>query len=165
MSVHQAKTRISLGIRPVWSGSSLSAWRKLGSLATHWVYSEDWSDWADAQADLSLRWAHNHFVGFVMSRLKHGLLLHFAGPLGSFRHRFSMPVSGGPENVKSMFDLYIRLRPAGILPWNNLESISNQQFWESNLETISDQLFFDIRTAFQTRTSREFTFKQHLIII
>ena len=28
-----------------------------------------WSDWADAQADLSLRWAHSHFVGFVMSRL------------------------------------------------------------------------------------------------
>ena len=24
-----------------------------------------WSDWADAQADLSLRWAHSHFVGFV----------------------------------------------------------------------------------------------------
>ena len=31
--------------------------------------SEDWSDWADAQADLSLCWAHSHFVGFVMSRL------------------------------------------------------------------------------------------------
>ena len=33
--------QISLGICPVWSESSLSAWRKLGSLATHWVYSED----------------------------------------------------------------------------------------------------------------------------
>ena len=28
--------------------SSLSTWRKLGSLATHWVHSEDWSDWVDA---------------------------------------------------------------------------------------------------------------------
>ena len=28
-----------------------------------------WSDWADAQADMSLRWAHSHFVGFVMPRL------------------------------------------------------------------------------------------------
>ena len=27
--------------------------------------SED-SEWADAQADLSLRWAHSQFVGFVM---------------------------------------------------------------------------------------------------
>ena len=29
-----------------------------------------WSDWVDAQADLSLLWAHTHFVGFVMSWLK-----------------------------------------------------------------------------------------------
>ena len=28
-----------------------------------------WSDWVDAQADLSLRWAHSHFFVFVMSRL------------------------------------------------------------------------------------------------
>ena len=27
--------------------------------------SEDWSDWADVQADLSLRWAQSLFVGFV----------------------------------------------------------------------------------------------------
>ena len=31
-----------------------------------------WSDWADAQADLSLRWAQGHFVGFVMPRLISG---------------------------------------------------------------------------------------------
>ena len=30
------------------------------------------SDWSDTQADLSLRWAHSHFVGFVMRRLKYG---------------------------------------------------------------------------------------------
>ena len=53
MSVHTGKTQISLGICPVWSESSLSAWRKL----------------ADAQADLNLRWAHSYFVGFVMRRL------------------------------------------------------------------------------------------------
>ena len=53
----------SLGIRPVWSESSLSTYgqRRL------------WSDWADAQADLSLRWAHSHIVGFVMSRLKYSM--------------------------------------------------------------------------------------------
>ena len=59
-----AKTQISLGIHSVWSESSLSTWRKLGSLATHWAHSEDWSDWADAQADLSLRWAHMPFCWF-----------------------------------------------------------------------------------------------------
>ena len=35
------KTQISLGIRLVWSESSLFAWRKLGSLATHWAHRED----------------------------------------------------------------------------------------------------------------------------
>ena len=30
-----------------------------------------WSDWADAQVDLSLRWAHSHFVGFVTRWLRH----------------------------------------------------------------------------------------------
>ena len=39
--------------------------RSMGSYAD----SEDWSDWADAQAYLSLCWAHGHFVGFVMSWL------------------------------------------------------------------------------------------------
>ena len=34
VSVRQAKAQISLGIHTVWSESSLSAWRKLGSLAT-----------------------------------------------------------------------------------------------------------------------------------
>ena len=41
MSVRPAKTQISLGKRPIWSESSLSAWRKLGSLAIRWAHSED----------------------------------------------------------------------------------------------------------------------------
>ena len=56
--VRPAMTRISLGICPVWSESSLSAWRNIGPLATHWAHSKDWSDWVDAKADPSLRWAH-----------------------------------------------------------------------------------------------------------
>ena len=39
--VRPAKTQISLGISPVWSESSLSAWRNLAFLATHWAHSED----------------------------------------------------------------------------------------------------------------------------
>ena len=65
MAVRPAKTQISLGIRPVWSESLLSTWRKLGSLATHWAHSEHWSDWADAQADLSLG---AHAILLVLSR-------------------------------------------------------------------------------------------------
>ena len=41
VSVRPAKTQISLCIRPIWSKSSLSTWRKLGSIATHWAHSED----------------------------------------------------------------------------------------------------------------------------
>ena len=36
-----AKTQIIMGIHSVWSESSLSAWRKLGSLATQWARSVD----------------------------------------------------------------------------------------------------------------------------
>ena len=39
--VRPAKTQISLGIRPVWSESSLCARRKLGSSSTHWAHIED----------------------------------------------------------------------------------------------------------------------------
>ena len=35
------KTQISIGFHPVWSEPSLVAWRRLGSLATHWAHSED----------------------------------------------------------------------------------------------------------------------------
>ena len=78
MSMRPAKTQISLSINPGWSESSLSTWRKLGSLATHlsaqWRL---WSAWADAKADLSLHCACPHFVGFVMSWLKLRFIAYF----------------------------------------------------------------------------------------
>ena len=39
--VYPGKTQTSLGIQPVWSESSLSAWRKLGPLAPNWADRED----------------------------------------------------------------------------------------------------------------------------
>ena len=63
MAVRPAKTQISLGICPVWSESSLSTWRKIGSLATQWAHSEDSKQTGRM---LGLRWVHTHFVGFVM---------------------------------------------------------------------------------------------------
>ena len=64
------KTQISLGIRPVWSEFSLSAWRKLGSLPIHWAHIEDY----DQTGQMSrLIWVFagrkDHFVGLVMRRL------------------------------------------------------------------------------------------------
>ena len=65
--VRPAKTQVSLGIRPVSSESSLFAWRKLGSLATH---SED-SDQTGRMPRLIWVFAGRicHFVCFVMRRL------------------------------------------------------------------------------------------------
>ena len=65
--VHLAKTLISLCICAVWSESSLCAqWVATDPRFLHGD-SEDsdlWSDWADAQADLSLRWVHRSFCLF-----------------------------------------------------------------------------------------------------
>ena len=73
-------------LRSAWESaqsdqSSLSAWRNIGSSATHWVDSEDsWLDLAHAQADLSLRWAHSHcwfcHVTAHLSPIYHNALLH-----------------------------------------------------------------------------------------
>ena len=65
--LHPAKTQISLGICPVWPESSLSAWRTIGSSATHWAQCED-SDQTGRMPRLI--WVFTvrtcHFVGYVM---------------------------------------------------------------------------------------------------
>ena len=55
---------------PVWSVFTVrmkKAWVLSYPWSAQWRL---WSDWMDAQADLSLLWVHSHFVGFVMLRLK-----------------------------------------------------------------------------------------------
>ena len=81
--VRPAKTQISLGIRPGWSESSLSAWRKLGYLDTGWVHSED-SDQTGRM--LSLCWARSHFVSWGGSNVSciYTLLWRFAIYLDTF---------------------------------------------------------------------------------
>ena len=64
--VRPAKTQISLGIHPVWSESSMSACRKLGSPATHWAHSED-SDQTGRMPRLI--WVFAGRTGFVMRGL------------------------------------------------------------------------------------------------
>ena len=65
MSVRPAKTQISLGIRPVWSESSLSAGRKFGSFATHWAHSED-SDQTGRTPRLILVFAGRTLIWLVL---------------------------------------------------------------------------------------------------
>ena len=47
--------------RLAWAGRMKKLWVLTN---THWAHSEDWSDWVDVQADLSLRWAHKSFCWF-----------------------------------------------------------------------------------------------------
>ena len=60
----------SLGIRPVWSESLLSTWKKLVFLATHWVHRED-SDQTGRMPRLiwMFAWHTCHFVGLPRSHL------------------------------------------------------------------------------------------------
>ena len=53
MSIRPSKTRISLGDQSL--------------LCAQWVSKDPGFLRADAQADLSLRWVHSHFVGFVIT--------------------------------------------------------------------------------------------------
>ena len=62
MAVRPAKTQFSLAIRPVWSVFAVRM-KKVWALSYPLSAQRSlWSDWADAKAVLSLRWAHSHFV-------------------------------------------------------------------------------------------------------
>ena len=67
MAVRPAKTQISLGMIRVFTVRMKKA-RFLSYMYQFSAQRRLWSDWADAQADLSLRWTHSHFIGFVTSR-------------------------------------------------------------------------------------------------
>ena len=77
--VHLTKSQISLGVRPLWSdcsheeslGPKLPIEHTPKTLVKAHSENPDqsaqrrlWSDWANAQADLSLRWAHMPFCWF-----------------------------------------------------------------------------------------------------
>ena len=86
VSVRQAKAQISLVICPVWSESSQSNFSvshlcRDMTKQTKWVCAKRKlrSALSSAHADLSLRWAHTHFDGFVMSWL---IVLHFLFVVG-----------------------------------------------------------------------------------
>ena len=64
--VRPAKTRISLVIRLVWSESSLSAWRKLGSLTTLWAQAKTNQTGQMPRLIWGFTGSTCHFVGFVV---------------------------------------------------------------------------------------------------
>ena len=82
-----------------------------------------WSEWANAQADLNLRWAHSHFVGFViyqsLSRLPVWdsqncsiifLLLSWQSHYRVTDEAFLAETSKGPSTFLRMFSLLLKER-------------------------------------------------------
>ena len=62
--MHPVKTQISLGMRPVWSVFTVGSIGSQGPNVSSCGQQRLWSDWMDAQADPSLRWAHMPFCWF-----------------------------------------------------------------------------------------------------
>ena len=67
--VRPAKTQISLGIYPVWSVFTVCSMDSQEPKASSCGQRRRWSDWADAQADPSLRWAHMSVCWFCHVRI------------------------------------------------------------------------------------------------
>ena len=76
MAVPPAKTQISLGIRPVWSESLLSAWKKLGSLATQ---CPGWSE--SSLGALSFYW-FCHVMAHILTSPRQFLCPVYCGCIG-----------------------------------------------------------------------------------
>ena len=122
--VRPAKTQISLGIRPVWSESSLSA--QLVSKDPSFLHadSED-SDQLTDWADLSLRWAHMPFCWFchVAVHLFYCISSALTGPLRlNFNARLTPHVQQPGRNAANI-NPHLPSRP--VHPYQLDESISN----------------------------------------
>ena len=61
---HWVKTQISLGFCPVWSVFAVCSMGSQGPKLSSCRQRRLWSDWTDAQTDLSLRWAYMSFCWF-----------------------------------------------------------------------------------------------------
>ena len=91
MSVRPAKTQISLGIRPVWSESSLGAQWVVKDPSFFHADSEDSVQTGRMPRLICLRWAHSHIVVFVMSRLiNHYEEIHTVARSGSNKNSNNM---------------------------------------------------------------------------
>ena len=98
MTVRPAKTQISLGIPQVWSVFTVHLMGSWGPNVSSCGQQRLRSDWADAQADMSLRWAqrpfcwfchevahftgYNNFCTFSSAKLLYGILMLFSFSFG-----------------------------------------------------------------------------------
>ena len=144
-------THISLGIRPVWSEFSLSAWRKLGSWATHWAHSED-SDQTGQMPRLVWVFAGHtcHFVGIVMRLHKCSSQINVQCLKSSrnwFLSRQYRSTPGQAKNVRLLYKLeqsktYKRTMPESDCPytlWSVLAVPMKSWEWNMNMNCMDVQ--------------------------
>ena len=81
-----------------------------------------WSDWADAQVDPSLHWAHTQFVGFVMRQL-------ILSPVTVYKCSIYMyvPVWGSRMHLECMMAKKWKLRWYCHISWSSCVSILSCQ--------------------------------------
>ena len=107
-----------------------------------------WSDWVDAEADLSLRWAHPYFVGFVMPRLNYQILFWLI-------HRITVNVGKLHHAQDILNDLYLLafvcLR--FYVPVNNTTVMSRLCFWTVGLLSNFRQEEWQTQALLCTRQS------------
>ena len=130
--VRPAKTLISLGIHPVWSESSLSTWRKLGPLATHWVHSED-SDQTGQMPRLIWVFAGHTVILLVLSRGGSNVKS-LASP---YSNADRMTNSVDPDQIKGavwsglqftqIFQYQYLGSPASVILWMNVMTLMSQE--------------------------------------
>ena len=124
------KTQISLGSRPVWSASSLSTWRKLGSLTSHWAHSED-SDQTGRMDQLAVEIKIDEYWNPQL----HALSI-FSSPEPK-AHNLSRRLTRWAYSIPMVrrlqhFQTWIPLKPVG-LSWSNFMcSITHSFFIQSS---------------------------------
>ena len=156
MTVRPAKTQISLDIHPVWSESSLSAWRKLWSLTTRWTHSED-SDQTGRMPRLIWVFAGRTVILLVLSRggsyiiiieikkkrhrkikmcLVDGIRTHARTAKGmwGFLDLFlsteqSVPIPSNVQNTSSQRVQTVVKMCADLLKYNNCSNVFNQSLF------------------------------------
>ena len=87
-------------IRPVWSESSLSAWKHLGPLATLWAHSEDSDQTGRTVILFVLSWGSSFWEGFPIAN-RCGLMS---------RGKFFWPPTLCPHNLPFLRWLILRAR-------------------------------------------------------
>ena len=142
MTVRPAKTKISLDIRPVWSVFALRSMGSKGPKLSSCGQRRLWSDWADAQADLCLRWEHIILLGLSWGGSNYNTDINDNANncLGSFKVSYLNLSRSTTKPIKSHAKTQISLGICDLWLWHSPEIFSLvffDKWWETHLWVVS----------------------------